>query len=554
MASVLLPFRYAGGKFYALNQLRPFWNAVSHEEYREPMAGGASVFFAKPKAQINWLNDIDQTLITTYRVMADPNLRSKLIELVSGEEATPERHSEIKSMLPSNDLETAFKYYYLNRTSFSGKMKVPSWGYRPKRSLPPDRWAERIIPTGKKLENVKLTSLDFAEVIRAPSTGSSVLMYLDPPYYHAKQVSHYSFPFQSYDHKRLADLLRETDFSFFLTYDDCSEIRDLYNWANIYEIEFYYRIENSRFNEGKRKKVGELVITNYKIQRNTVLDEWTPSENILTINGHPKNYSNENIRILSPFRFPGSKGRSAKIILPFIYKVQHDEYREPFFGGGGIFFAKNRTKNDWINDIDSDLITTLKVMADPELRRELIEAVTNEVASKKRHLEIKYWHPLSQIDIAHKFYYLSRTSYSGIVNKPAWGFDIKKSVPPEKWGTRIEEAGRKLSGVRITNLDFSEVIKAKAEGDQVLMYLDPPYYKADQKRAYSHSFRESDHLRLRDLLKETNYSFVLTYDNVDEVKELYDWANIHEVTWRYHTANAAVADRKMGRELIITNM
>ena len=54
-SNVTLPFRYPGGKYYAMNILEPFWDSVEHTEYREPFAGGATVFFTKPKAKINWL-------------------------------------------------------------------------------------------------------------------------------------------------------------------------------------------------------------------------------------------------------------------------------------------------------------------------------------------------------------------------------------------------------------------------------------------------------------------------------------------------------------------
>lgn len=49
--NVTLPFRYPGGKYYAMNILEPFWDSVDHMEYREPFAGGATVFFTKPKAK-----------------------------------------------------------------------------------------------------------------------------------------------------------------------------------------------------------------------------------------------------------------------------------------------------------------------------------------------------------------------------------------------------------------------------------------------------------------------------------------------------------------------
>lgn len=261
---IILPFRWAGGKYYAISKLKQFWENFDHDEYREPFLGGGSVFWAKPKVKFNWLNDIDSGLIRTLKFIQDPKKRKKLLALFENEkEATKEKHTIIKSIIPNTELDFVYQYYYLNRTSFSGKMKNPSWGYRPKRSLPPHRWKERINPCGEKLQNVKLTNLDFNRVILEKAKGKKVLMFLDPPYYHAKQESHYAFSFKKSDHQRLADICRRTPHSFFLTYDDCPEIRKLYSWANIFSLEFYYRLDNSKDNGDRRKIGSELVITNY---------------------------------------------------------------------------------------------------------------------------------------------------------------------------------------------------------------------------------------------------------------------------------------------------
>lgn len=260
-----LPFRYPGGKHYALKILRPFWLSFEHDEYREPFAGGGSIFFNKNKAPYNWLNDIDNELMITYRIMQEGELRQELIDVVTKEIASKARWKEMHVFNPQNDFEIAYKYYYLNRTSFSGKMVSSAWGYRPKRSLPPERWHERINPSGEKLENVILTSLDFKEVIVAPAVGTQVLMYVDPPYYSPPKNKHYRHGFELAEHQRLCEVLKTTNHKFFLTYDDVPEIRHLYRWANIYEVKFFYRVDNSNIQNGSRKFGFELVITNYEL-------------------------------------------------------------------------------------------------------------------------------------------------------------------------------------------------------------------------------------------------------------------------------------------------
>ena len=92
-----------------------------------------------------------------------------------------------------------------------------------------------------------------------------------------------------------------------------------------------------------------------------------------------------------------------------------------------------------------------------------------------------------------------------------------------------------------------------AKGKKVLVYLDPPYYHADQRRAYTKSFTSDEHLRLADNLLSYQYKFCLSYDDCPEVRALYKWANIYDVSWLYNTDNKPGKKRKACRELIITN-
>ena len=110
-SKAVLPFRYPGGKYYAMNILEPFWDSVEHLEYREPFAGGATVFFTKPKAKINWLNDLDSELMICYETMQNPETREKLALELSKEVASKERWKEIYDSKPQNNYEIGKKYY-----------------------------------------------------------------------------------------------------------------------------------------------------------------------------------------------------------------------------------------------------------------------------------------------------------------------------------------------------------------------------------------------------------------------------------------------------------
>ena len=268
--------------------------------------------------------------------------------------------------------------------------------------------------------------------------------------------------------------------------------------------------------------------------------------------GVNSNYVKSNDYVQSPFRYPGGKFYALKFIIPFLNSYPHDEYREPFVGGGSVFFGKSKVELNWLNDLESSVIETYKAIKSPTRANLLSERVSFEIASRERHAEVKAMEVLSPDDVAFRTYYLNRTSYSGIINKPAWGYALGASSPPENWHRFIKGANSKLNKVKLTSVDFSKLLLAPKVGKNLLMYLDPPYFLADQKRAYIKSFKLEDHLRLVEILRRLDYAFLLSYDDCKEVRDLYSWANIYEQSWFYNTANSS-GPRKIGRELFITN-
>lgn len=263
------PFRYAGGKFYARKLVMEYF--LNHSCYVEPLAGGASLFFAKAKVERNWLNDIDEELMNCLVTIRD--CPGKLIERLDGEKATKERHAYYKNdFQPRNELDRAVRWFYLNRTSYSGIMNMQNcfWGYGDKYSMRPENWPRHIGRVSEKLQGVKLTSLDFEEVIENAEDGA--FLFVDPPYFNSDQDKFYTHTFTPDDHIRLSKVLKRnsTKLRFLLTYDNSAEVRDLYAWADsVVEREWNYTInrtddqKNGTDRRGTRYKGRELFIMNY---------------------------------------------------------------------------------------------------------------------------------------------------------------------------------------------------------------------------------------------------------------------------------------------------
>lgn len=263
------PFRYAGGKFYARRLILE--HIPIHSSFIEPFAGGASIFFAKTKVESNWLNDIDSDLVNCLEIIRDRP--QELIDVLSGEVATKERHGYYKNEFkPKNSLEKAVRWFYLNRTSYSGIMNMQNcyWGYGDKYSMRPENWPRNITQSSRKLHGVRITSVDFEYVLN--EAESNAFLFIDPPYFNADQDKFYTYAFSKQDHLRLCEVLKANRdrFNFLLTYDDGSEIRDLYSWCtSILAKEWNYTInrtddqKNGTREKGSRYKGKEVFIMNY---------------------------------------------------------------------------------------------------------------------------------------------------------------------------------------------------------------------------------------------------------------------------------------------------
>lgn len=262
----------------------------------------------------------------------------------------------------------------------------------------------------------------------------------------------------------------------------------------------------------------------------------------------------------SVFRYPGGKYKAIKYIRPFWKQIKHDEYREPFVGGGSVFISKPLVKINWINDIDDSYIAFYKTIQEQTLRRQLIDDLLSLNINKETYDYFYNLKPKNNFEKAKRIYVLNRCSFSGITRWNSFIGDVRYNISSTK--DAIEELGKKLANVKITSTDFEEVINSPKTGEgNVFMYLDPPYAESRQIVAYNKTFDRADHERLCKVLKKIDkemddFYFLLSYDNCEYIRSKYDWANQYSCSWTYSVANANVHHnpRESGNELFISNI
>ncbi|AFY48921.1 site-specific DNA methylase [Nostoc sp. PCC 7524] len=268
------PLRYPGGKSKAINQIVEYL-PESFAEFREPFIGGGSVFiYLKQKFPDLkfWINDLNQELFLFWEIA-----QTDISQLVQEVHYIKNKYTDGKLLFTEltsvevnslSDLERAVRFFVLNRITFSGT--VESGGFSQEAFH--KRFTYSSIERLGKLEtiltkDIQITNLDYSELINAE--GENVFLFLDPPYFSATKSKLYGKNgdlHTSFDHHRFAKSLQNCPHQWLITYDDSPQIRENFKYANIYEWELQYGMNN--YNQGRAAKGKELFITNYEINFN----------------------------------------------------------------------------------------------------------------------------------------------------------------------------------------------------------------------------------------------------------------------------------------------
>jgi len=236
--------RYPGGKFKALKQILPLIPG-DITEFREPFVGGGSVMLnVKNKCRQRWINDANLDVATYWRMVQRDNLLMciRLEEIwYTYQNNGLDLYKTLKNSKHLSPLETAIKFFILNRISYAG-----IGGYS--QTAFDGRWTlssiQRIADLDKKLLDVVVTAKDYRKLLEEPGTG--VFIFLDPPYYSARNSKLYQ-GHMDFDHLWLAESLKQCTHNWLMTIDDCPEIRCLYEgWADITPWELGYSMGESR--------------------------------------------------------------------------------------------------------------------------------------------------------------------------------------------------------------------------------------------------------------------------------------------------------------------
>lgn len=245
----------------------------------------------------------------------------------------------------------------------------------------------------------------------------------------------------------------------------------------------------------------------------------------------------------------GGKTRLAKTIVQKM--PPHTCYVEVFAGAAAVFFAKEPSKTEVINDLDRELVTLYRVVqCHPE---ELHRQFKFQLVAREEFRRLMAANPetLTDIQRAARYLYLQRTCYGGRVYQRTFG-TITMGKPRLNLFTleeTLETAWRRLAQVLIECMDFRELI-ARYDRPHTLFYLDPPYWDIV---GYEHNFVEQDFVDLGKTLAGIKGRFLMSINDTPEVREIFNRFRIEEVTLKYSMGKELCSRDKLRTELLISN-
>ncbi|SKC62714.1 DNA adenine methylase [Maledivibacter halophilus] len=246
-----------------------------------------------------------------------------------------------------------------------------------------------------------------------------------------------------------------------------------------------------------------------------------------------------------PISRMGGKSRLRKKIIELI--PEHTCYVEPFFGAGWVYFGKDPSKVEVINDIDKELINLFKIIKYHE--QEVSRLLQYEICSRDLFNEYMQQDSenLTDIQRAIRFIYILSQSFASKGNH--FGYGTTSRPKPQIFTTdHLKNIKSRLRNTYIENLSFQEIFR-RYDRKHTFFFCDPPYLETT---GYKNPFTEEHHQELNSILSNIEGKFLLTINDHPKIREWYKDFNIAETRVGYSVSRESKG-RKKYSELIIMN-
>lgn len=265
-------------------------------------------------------------------------------------------------------------------------------------------------------------------------------------------------------------------------------------------------------------------------------------------------------KFVSPLRYPGGKLKVVDYVkrLFEVNDLMDGTYIEPYAGGASValtlLFSEYASRIK-INDIDRSIYAfwysvlneteaLCRLVVDTPLNMETWHA-QRDVQQHKQEVEL--------LELGFSTFFLNRTNRSGILSGGVIGgknqdgnFKIDARFNKEDLIERIESVAEYADRIELTSMDAVELIKEiRKPAEKSFCYLDPPYY-VKGRDLYLNYYNDDDHRDIAKAIKEYKGKWIISYDAVPFISDLYKDYRQKEYYLSYSAGNPA-----KGREIMV---
>lgn len=263
----------------------------------------------------------------------------------------------------------------------------------------------------------------------------------------------------------------------------------------------------------------------------------------------------------SPLRYPGGKGKLEPFMELLIRQTGHlgGTYVEPFAGGAGIaleLLEKGIVSDIVINDLDKGIYSFWRaILTETDRFINNIRNVELSIDEWNRQREIIDDCSRYSYELGFATFYLNRTNRSGIIKggviggiEQAGNWRMDARFNREALIERIVKIASRKNHIHLYNKDVNSFIQNYLPKYQqnAFVYFDPPYFDKG-KQLYLNFFSYDDHVRIERMINnQVNCDWVITYDDVKEIADIYQ----NHILKRFDLNYSAAVKRKAS-EIII---
>lgn len=247
---------WIGGKRRLARHILPLF--PEHTCYMEPFAGAAALYFMKPPAKAEVLNDINGDLVNLYRVVQhhlDEFIRQFRWALSSRQLFEWAKAATSETL---TDIQRAARFYYMQRLAFGGKVESRTFGTATTSGARFSRMRieEDLSSAHLRLARTTIEHLPWQMCIKRYDRPHT-LFYCDPPYWGTEG---YGVEFGLSNYQEMADLARSISGRMIISVNDIPEMRAAFAGLPMERLEIRYTVAG---NCAATKPSGELLIQNW---------------------------------------------------------------------------------------------------------------------------------------------------------------------------------------------------------------------------------------------------------------------------------------------------